>query len=336
VNKSNKLRWVSGAIVALLGAGAAQASETAVIGPIESVSPKGPSLTVLGQTFFLGSSTGTTPPELGAYVAIVGETATDGRLIAKSVALIDSAYVPGASSVLIRATVDKFDASLGALKLGGAKILVTEAFANGTIVFATGDTVEIVGTQAVPSGTVWASKLTSAPGPISVEAIVGTGTQSRAIVGTGVSTRAIVGTGKQSLAIVGTGATARAIVGTGRQSRAIVGTGMQAQAIVGTGRQTQAIVGTGRQIQAIVGTGKEAQAIVGTGASTQAIVGTGRRAQAIVGTGRQIQAIVGTGRQSLAIVGTGSQANSIVGTGKRVQAIVGTGASARAIVGTGK
>lgn len=321
MNKSNKLRHLGGAIVALLCAGTAvTAAETVVVGPIENLAAKGSSVTVLGQTFVLSGRQSATFRSLnesgspiGKYVLAKGEVATDGRLIAHSVALLDAPYVPGATSVFIRGAIQSYDSSIGLLKVGDVRFLVSQALADGPRSLAAGDVVEIVGTQAVASGLVWASAVSGASNEgasvqnrISVDAIVGTGKQAHAIVGTGSSAQAIVGTGKQ----------AQAIVGTGKQVQAIVGTGKQAQAIVGTGASAQAIVGTGKQAQAIVGTGKQAQAIVGTGASAQAIVGTGKQAQAIVGTGASAQAIVGTGKRIRAIVGTGAAAQAIVGTGR--------------------
>jgi hypothetical protein len=268
----------------------AQATETVVVGPVEALGSKGSSITVLGQTFAVSrkSLAEGSVTALGAYVLAKGDVSANGKLTAKSVSVLETTYVPGATQVFVRGSIDAYDASTGVLTIGAAKYLVSQALAGGSQVLAVGELIEIVGTQATPSGPVWATAIDVSSGSvdqISLNAIVGTGRQVQAIVGTGVTTSAIVGTGASAQAIVGTGKQTRAIVGTGKQAQAIVGTGVTTQAIVGTGAQTQAIVGTGATTQAIVGTGKQTQAIVGTGATTQAIVGTGKQTRAIVGTG---------------------------------------------------
>lgn len=251
---------------------ASNAAQTIVIGPVEKVASRATSFTVLGQSF---SSTAqaekTAGLSVGAYVVVIGNRDSGGMLVATSVRLLPDPYVAGASQVYLQGAIDRYSAAAGLVQIGELKALVSQALsAESAGSFSTGDVIELVGTQAVSRGPVWAT---------GVRAIQGTG--ANAIQGTGAL--AIQGTG--ALAIQGTGV--NAIQGTG--ALAIQGTG--ALAIQGTG--ALAIQGTGAQ--AFQGTGK--LAIQGTGAL--AIQGTG--ALAIQGTGTQ--AIQGTGR--LAIQGTG-------------------------------
>jgi hypothetical protein len=315
VNKSNNRLMRLVALFAFCCAAAgSNAAETVVIGPVEKIANRGNAFTVLGQTFLSASA-----PSVGSYALVIGERARDGGLVAKSIRLLDAAYVPGASQIYLNATVDRYSASTGLVQIGGLKVLISEALAADPApsIFV-GHSIELVGTQAVGGGSVWATEVASPQ----VDSNINDDLSSKAIQGT--ASLAIQGTGKR--AIQGTGALA--IQGTGLM--AIQGTG--ALAIQGTG--TQAIQGTGKR--AIQGTG--ALAIQGTG--SMAIQGTG--ALAIQGTGTQ--AIQGTGKRAiqgtgtLAIQGTGTQeiegtaALAIQGTGTK--AIQGTGN--RAIQGTGK
>lgn len=229
---------------------------TVVVGPVEKVANRTTSVTVLGQTFALpAKGVATSGLAVGSYVVVAGDRDSRGMLVASSVRVLTDSYVAGASQVYLLGAVDRYSALAGLVQIGDLKVLVSQALsADSNKSFAVGDLVEIVGTQAVSKGPVWAT---------SAQAIQGTGSQ--AIQGTG--SLAIQGTG--ALAIQGTGADA--IQGTGTQ--AIQGTGTLA--IQGTG--ALAIQGTGKL--AIQGTGK--QAIQGTG--KQAIQGTGVRA--IQGTG---------------------------------------------------
>jgi len=257
VNKSNKNLMRLVVLFALSCASfASSAAQTVVVGPVEKVANQATGLTVLGQKFSLPAKVAK-PSGLvaGAYVVISGDRASNGALVATSIKVLPDTYVPGASQVYLMGAVDRYSAAAGLIQVGDLKILVSQAISTDvTGTFAAGDVVEVVGTQAVPKGAVWAT---------TAQAIQGTGAQ--AIQGTGAL--AIQGTG--SLAIQVTGADA--IQGTG--ALAIQGTG--ALAIQGTG--ALAIQGTGKL--AIQGTGK--QAIQGTGAL--AIQGTGARA--IQGTG---------------------------------------------------
>jgi hypothetical protein len=257
VNKSNKsLVRLAGIFALSCASFASSAAQTVVVGPVEKVASYAATFTVLGQNFALPAKAAKPSGlSVGAYVVVAGDRNASGALVATSVKILADAYVAGASQVYLLGTIDRYAPSAGLVQIGDLKILVSQALSvDSNRSFAVGDAIEVVGTQAVPRGAVWAT---------AAQAIQGTGAQ--AIQGTGAL--AIQGTG--ALAIQGTGA--QAIQGTGVQ--AIQGTG--ALAIQGTG--ALAIQGTGKL--AIQGTG--ALAIQGTGA--QAIQGTGKRA--IQGTG---------------------------------------------------
>jgi hypothetical protein len=248
VNKSNKsLNRLLG-LFALSCASFAASAATVVVGPVEKVANRTTAFTVLGQNFALPAKSSLAAGlSVGAYVVVSGDRDSKGTLVANSVKVLADPYVAGASQVYLLGAVERYSALAGLIQIGDLKVLVSQALSvDSNRSFAAGDVVEIVGTQAVSKGPVWAT---------TAQAIQGTGSQ--AIQGTG--SLAIQGTGTS--AIQGTGA--EAIQGTG--SLAIQGTG--ALAIQGTGKL--AIQGTGKL--AIQGTG--ALAIQGTGA--QAIQGTG-------------------------------------------------------------
>jgi hypothetical protein len=244
MNKSNNsLKRLLGLVAFCCAAAGSQAAETVVIGPVEQIANRGSLITVLGQTFRV-SPTRTSMLDIGAYAVVVGEQVTGRGLVAKSVKLLDAAYVPGASQVYLSGPVDRYYSSIGLVQVGNQKILISDAFAAASApAVVEGEPVELVGTQALPGGTIWATDV--AIQEASKRAIQGTGVQALAIQGTG--KRAIQGTGASTLAIQGTGVQALAIQGTGK--RAIQGTGVQltqeteSRAIQGTGKL--AIQGTG-------------------------------------------------------------------------------------------
>lgn len=249
MNKSNKslVRLVS--VFALsCAAFNSTAAQTVVVGPVERVANQATTFSVLGQNFALPAKAAKANGlVVGAYVVVSGDRDSGGALIASSVKVLPDSYVAGSSPVYLLGTVDRYSALAGLVQVGDLKILVSQALSvDSNRSFVKGEAIEIVGTQAVLKGAVWAT---------TAQAIQGTG--ALAIQGTGAL--AIQGTG--ALAIQGTGA--QAIQGTG--ALAIQGTG--ASAIQGTG--ALAIQGTGKL--AIQGTG--ARAIQGTGKS--AIQGTG-------------------------------------------------------------
>jgi hypothetical protein len=245
MGSSIKIRLATTLIFAMFCA-SAQAEAVFVLGPLEGIAPDGSKVTVLGQTFSIAQPASTRSEQslrrnpgvrlsLGSYVYIEGGRAAGGGLVANSISLAKSGYVPGSSEVFLSGIVAKYEPAVGILTIGAVDIYATEAFVDSHSGIAVGDMVQIEGKQAQPSGVIWASSLHV----VSPESIQGTGIQS--IQGTGI--QSIQGTGIQS--IQGTGI--QSIQGTGIQS--IQGTGIQS--IQGTG--IQSIQGTG--IQSIQGTG---------------------------------------------------------------------------------
>ena len=316
VNKSNKkVAKALGFIAVCCASANGFTAPIQVVGPVEGVSAGRSEITVLGQRFTApssslvvsrldhGASASTRSSGVGSYVVVVGERLSDGTLVAKSIKNISDPYVPGASDVYLRGTVDKYSAVDGVLQIGGLQVLVSDALAtNSPNYIYLGASIEILGTQAVPGGQVWASKINVIP----VENTDALGTS-------------IQGTGLQATSIQGTGLRAISIQGTGAQATSIQGTGLQATSIQGTGKQAAAtsIQGTGVQATSIQGTGLQATSIQGTGFLATSIQGTGKQAAAtsIQGTGLQATSIQGTGMQAASIQGTGVESSSIQGTG---------------------
>ena len=268
--------------------------DVAAVGPVDAVSCRQRSVTVLGVTFTATTKTAvdaicTSNARPGlTYLSALGTPSNKGIVELKSLSLVSAeGYVSGATDVYLRGVVTHANPLTGEFSISGAVVS-----ANGPTP-SVGSYVELVGSRPSPNGVV----LSTAVVAVGVNSSAGTGKQSSA--GTGKQSSA--GTGKQSSA--GTGALSSA--GTGALSSA--GTGKQSSA--GTGKQSSA--GTGKQSSA--GTGALSSA--GTGALSSA--GTGKQSSA--GTGKQSSA--GTGKQSSARTGAFSSA----GTGALSSA--GTGAA---------
>jgi hypothetical protein len=296
---TRKFRLLAGALVAVLCADAS-AENVIALGPIEKVSIDGSTVQVLGQKFTIRNALtadGIQPADgaenlrVGTYLFIEGERTSDGVLVASSLQISESAYVPGASEVLLTGVVAKFDQKLGVATIGNAQVYLPNAFFELASPIVEGTSISVIGYQADPRQQIWATEILSGA-PTSTQ-----NTDRQSIQGTGVNTQSIQGTGRQS--IQGTGVKTQSIQGTGIRTQSIQGTGRQS--IQGTGVTTQSIQGTGVNTQSIQGTGR--QSIQGTGVTTQSIQGTGVSIESIQGTGRQ--SIQGTGVNSLSIQGTG-------------------------------
>jgi hypothetical protein len=223
-----------------------------------------------GAFTMLGQHVQSSPVALsvGDYVAVIGSPAEQGNIYPSAVIALKKQYVPGSSSVYLRALIDSGISSSGMSTLGSQVVDLTPSFSAGVPVgwgAASGEIAEVSGVQPALEGSILVTALTVVPtGAVSVTPVAG---KTDGSLGTG-KTDGSRGTGKTD-ASVGTGKT-DASVGTGKTD-ASVGTG-KTDASVGTGK-TDASVGTGKT-DASVGTGKT-DASVGTG-KTDASVGTGK------------------------------------------------------------
>jgi hypothetical protein len=325
--------------------GNANAAEFHVVGGVEKVAKGRSEITVLGQRFQAPTSMlANLDSNVGTFVAISGERLADGTLLAKSIKRLATEYVPGASDVYLRGTVDRYSDKTGVVQIGGVQVLNLDASANNSpYPLQMGANIEVVGTQALLGGPIWASKIIAIPtvstsgvdASLKSTSIQGTGAQATSIQGTGVQAKSIQGTGVLATSIQGTGVLATSIQGTGVQAKSIQGTGALATSIQGTGVLATSIQGTGVQAKSIQGTGVLATSIQGTGVQATSIQGTGVLATSIQGTGVQATSIQGTGVKATSIQGTGAQATSIQGTGVQATSIQGTGLEAFSIQGTG-
>lgn len=266
MNKSNnKLARTTAVFAFFCASVGANAAQIQAVGPVEGLAVRASAITVLGQTFRASSALSKKAGDLsvGDYVAVTGELSADGSLIAKSVVRLGARYVPGASEVFLHTTIDSYSPFIGVMRAGGIQISMSQVLAGDQMSFQRGDTIDVVGTQALPGGVVWATAFQVETGSDQAQSlsIQGTGANALSIQGTGASTLSIQGTGASALSIQGTGASTLSIQGTGKQS------------IQGTGASTLSIQGTGKQ--SIQGTGTSALSIQGTGVSTLSIQGTG-------------------------------------------------------------
>ena len=243
-------------MLAALYCAAATAENSYVLGPVEHISKDGSSLTVLGQTYAAHlEKFGVGDLQLGEYVLLVGERSSSGDHTAVTLDRAPQPYVPGATEVFLSGSVSKSNHLTGYLTIGEVSVYIAESDLVASASIEIGDTLEIVGSQALPLGPVWASEVRVVKGMVVAQGIQGTG--SLGIQGTGAL--GIQGTG--ALGIQGTGALG--IQGTGTQG--IQGTGKRG--IQGTGKQ--GIQGTGTQ--GIQGTGS----LGSQGTGTFGIQGTG-------------------------------------------------------------
>ncbi|HTE42657.1 MAG TPA: DUF5666 domain-containing protein [Steroidobacteraceae bacterium] len=259
---TGNFRLVAGVVAAVLCADAS-ADNVIALGPVERISVDGSGVQVLGQTFAIRSSrsadgqiqlsNASEDLRLGTYLYIEGERSADGTLVASSLQISDTPYVPGASEVLLAGVVSKFDQALGVATIGDAQIYVPNASVESVTPIVEGTSMTVLGYQASSRDQIWATEIES--------------NELISIQGTGVNSLSIQGTGKQS--IQGTGVNSLSIQGTGKQS--IQGTGVNSLSIQGTGKQS--IQGTGVNSLSIQGTGK--QSIQGTGVNSLSIQGTG-------------------------------------------------------------
>lgn len=329
MNKSNKYIVLPAGLVATFCANAVvSAAEFQAVGPLEraGVSIAGP--TIFGQRLLAdgkGLTANLNDVSAGSYVVVKGDQRSDGSVVVSSLKFIGAEYVPGASEVYLRGTVDQFASSTGIARVGGAQVLVSQALATTAGSINSGDLVEVVGIQALPNGPVWAQSVS----------IQGTGKKAVSIQGTGLKSTSIQGTGLTATSIQGTGLTATSIQGTGLKATSIQGTGLTATSIQGTGLTATSIQGTGLKATSIQGTGLTSTSIQGTGLTATSIQGAGLKATSIQGTGLTATSIQGTGLKSTSIQGTGLTATSIQGTGVQTTSIQGTGLEAISIQGTG-
>ncbi|MGB6488107.1 MAG: DUF5666 domain-containing protein, partial [Steroidobacteraceae bacterium] len=226
--------------VALLSS--AQAGELA-FGPVQQVNLKASTITVLGQTFHVGSTAVISSQakhlssitlnsiSVGTLVSVSGVEASNGNALVQTVTTSSGLNTPGATRLFVAGVVSSVS-SVGQVRIGNLTVDINQTLTSDDAIPAVGSFVALAGTQPVSNGLFVASSLVRSQG------IGGTGA-SPGIGGTGASP-GIGGTGA-SLGIGGTGASL-GIGGTGA-SLGIGGTGAS-KGIGGTGASL-GIGGTG-------------------------------------------------------------------------------------------
>jgi hypothetical protein len=330
------------------------------LGPIESVTPDGSAIQVLGSPIpvfgehFLPSQ----------YVAVFGSISSTGALEIASILVLDDVYSPGSSPVLYSGWISNHPVGAGAMEIGSAKVRTTELpNFDGWVASLSNGAFVVMGTQAISGAAIDAHMIISVSGNSEVQ-FAGTGI--RGIDGSGIKTLGNLSVPNGEIKAIGTHGplglaelAGRGIDGSGAQTqgRGIDGSGAQTQGrgIDGSGAQTQGrgIDGSGAQTQGrgIDGSGAQTQGrgIDGSGAQTQGrgIDGSGAQTQGrgIDGSGAQTQGrgIDGSGAQTQGrgIDGSGAQTQGrgIDGSGAQTQGrgIDGSGAQTqgRGIDGSG-
>jgi len=153
---------------------------------------------------------------VGDYVAVLGERAGDGTVVARSVFPVGSDYVPGASSVFVRGNATQGLSSLGRADVGGQSFDLTPMMSSGDLFEMNWSSADfgVVGVQPVIGGLVLARDIAFA-------------NKAGGSLGTG-RTSGSLGTGKSSNGSLGTGRTSGSL-GTGKSSNGSLGTGKSAK-----------------------------------------------------------------------------------------------------------
>jgi hypothetical protein len=158
---------------------------------------------------------------VGDYVAVLGQPAVAGYLLAERVVLLSAEYVPGASRVLIKAVIDSVDTSIARATVAGLSVdYATTLSSSAQIAIAGGSVVEVSGIQPVASGVMLADEVLEITSSTGSYGSLGTG-RTDGSLGTG-RTAGSLGTGRTDGSL-GTGRTAGSL-GTGRTDGSL-GTG---------------------------------------------------------------------------------------------------------------
>ena len=285
MNKKTAIRSAATLLLATICL-SVQAEPVSVLGPLESVSADGRSITVLGQTYtidqagvYRAASSSVGPLEsrfllpVGTFVSVQGERNAVGAQVASSVRAFRSRYIPGATDVYIQGVAAIYDATVAIAELGSLRVYLGDIEGPVTLGLASGALFEMVGKQSQPGGFVWASaiRIVRPASVAGVDSVTGTGTSIQSVTGTGVSAQSVTGTGASIQSVTGTGASIQSVTGTGVSAQSVTGTGASIQSVTGTGASIQSVTGTGVSAQSVTGTGASAQSVTGTGASFQSV-----------------------------------------------------------------
>jgi hypothetical protein len=129
--------------------------EPDILGPVANIAlESGSSIVVLGQHIELTGSTlvkGIVTE--GAYVAIFAEMNGAGELSATKVAVLDEAYVPGSSEVIVTGTVDAVNESIGTASISSLDVDYNAALWE-SFELSSGSKIKLRGIQPNPQGSI--------------------------------------------------------------------------------------------------------------------------------------------------------------------------------------
>ncbi len=157
--------------------------EAYAVGPLELVDASAGTLTILGQTFFVGPRAAgkwavrsSTAKRSGSvlYLAASGQQTARGTLDRVRVRVLGSSYVPGASEVAVLGVVREVDAAHGSIAIGDLIVETSSVLEQ----ISAGDTVEVAGVQPAGLGVVLPTELTvtyRASRPVGANGSIGSG-----------------------------------------------------------------------------------------------------------------------------------------------------------------
>ncbi|MFT3906835.1 MAG: hypothetical protein QM718_11065 [Steroidobacteraceae bacterium] len=155
--KTQKLIYA--VIGSTLLASGALASETLAVGPVEGIDAAHGVIYVLGQSIDMPA----TGVDVGDYVQIDGELATDGSYYGTALTKLSDSYAAGADRVYLRGLVTSNATGYAYLRLGSASIDYSPTLSEEDYSAVTaGDVVEISGTQPIAGGVILAVRGDSA------------------------------------------------------------------------------------------------------------------------------------------------------------------------------
>jgi hypothetical protein len=222
------------------------------VGPISAIDHDVGSVDVLGQRFELTYGTsqqGWGDGEVfavGDYVVVIG-AALDQTAQAAFVGLLSEQYVPGASPVFLRATLDHVDPTAAVAAVGSIRVDYSATLYEPVGAVRSGGVVEFLGTQPMVGGTVLASAKRIDLGSFA------SGSELLSITGSDRAGLSITGSDRARLSITGSDRAGLSITGSDRARLSITGSDRAGLSITGSDRAGLSITGSDRAGLSITG-----------------------------------------------------------------------------------
>ena len=149
---------------AIIGGDIRAPKNALLVGPIDAVDALAGTVSTLGRTFKASSdNVFAIANKIGGgnqpMVAVLGLTQKDGTVAAKSMVMLDVAYVPGATKVLLKGHVTSVDSRSGQLAIGKQIVDYSGMLSKAGGAISVGTRVTVVGTQPLAKGVILAEAI---------------------------------------------------------------------------------------------------------------------------------------------------------------------------------